>query len=266
MKKKKMQPFCWIVLLTLISFTLFTPQVLARDYWQAFSFQEGQSFTFLIEQDEPGEMAFEFSFTVTAPESGQLTAELEGMIDLGYMEMPLYISATGPDDDQFGNVLFQELLDDFMGWMLLAFFSPSLFLLEVPAITVEVDETGEWMNIPVEAQQVLLEDGAILERSFELIDEDGNFLETVALVFHVEKTQVESLDRIANEMVSFDGYLVKTDLGSALEEEQDIYAEITLVPEFPLPVRIFFDQVAEDPEFGTLQTKAAIRISEFILP
>lgn len=266
MKKRRMESFCYVVIFTFAALTLFNPLVVAGDYWQAFSFQEGQYFTFCIQQEEPEEMAFEFSFQVTSPQPGELTAQLDGVLDMGFMELPLYISATGPDDENFGNVLFQALLEDFMGWMLLAFFSPSFFLLDVPEVTVETDDTGEWMDVPVEAQLVYLEDGAILERSFQLVDEDGVFLEEVLLTFVVEETQVKTYNLQADEMVTFPGYLVKSDLGSYLGEGEKIYAEMTLVPEFPLPTRIFFHQEGEDPQLGSFTTKASIRISEFILP
>lgn len=236
------------------------------DYWAAYSFEGGQFFKFLIQQTEPAEMGFEFTLKLTSLEEDQLMAEIEGNLDLGQMQLPLYIQASGPDDDQFAYLLFEELIDDFVGWLLLSFFSPSLFLLDLPAMTMITDDSGEWMDIPVEAQQVYLEAGTTMERSFELLDEDGNLLEVLEVSFVVQEADVESYDLALGESVDLKSFLIQSDLGEAMEEADELYVELYIVPEFPLPVLITIDQKTDDPEMGSYSTKASLRIIEYSLP
>ncbi len=255
-----------LVLVFFLTVGLVNPAFAADDYWEAYNFEAGQFFTFLVQQTEPAEMGFEFTMGITAPEPGQLLAEIEGMLDMGQMEMPLYIAAQGPDDEYFAQVLFDELVDDFVGWLLLSFFSPSLFLLDLPALTMIEDDTGEWMDIPVEVQKVPLESGGTLERSFELIDEDGELLEVMDISFTMEEAIIESFDLHEEEDVVFNGYRIDSDLDIGVEDSGMISVSIYIVPGFPLPVEIYLDQTTDDPEFGTFSTKASMRITSYTLP
>lgn len=242
------------------------PVVATADYWDAYYFEGGQYFKFLVEQTEPEEMDFTFSLSLTSLEEEQLMAEFEGMLNLWEMDFPLYIEATGPDNDEFAHLLFDELIEDFVGWLLLSFFSPSLFLLDLPAMTMVTDESGEWMDIPVEAQQVYLEAGSTVDRTFELLDEEGNLLEVLEISFTVEETVVQSHDLALGEDVELDGFLIYSDLEGAIDEAGELYVELYIVPNFPLPVMISLDQVTDDPDFGSYSTKASMRIIEYTLP
>lgn len=255
-----------LVLVFFLAVGLVNPALAADDYWEAYNFEAGQFFTFLVEQTEPAEMGFEFTMGITAPEAGQLLAEIEGVLDMGQMEMPLYIAAQGPDDEYFAQVLFDELVEDFVGWLLLSFFSPSLFLLDLPALTMIEDDTGEWMDIPVEVQRVPLESGATLERSFELVDEDGELLEVMEVMFTMEAEAIESFDLHGEEDVLFNGYRIDSELDSGIQDTGSINVSIFIVPEFPLPVKISLDQTTDDPEFGTFSTRASMRITSYTLP